>query len=96
VEKLETLLKLDTGNFDTPKKLNRSDKPIPRSFVDQIEAAEIKSEMLETIQRSGFPVFRYKTCLTIHGLFDLEKLPRIGGYKNLIQNQNGSLEILRT
>lgn len=93
MKKIEDLLKLDTGNYDTPKKLNRSARAIPRSFIDQIEASEITSETLAQIVRAGFPVYRYKTCITIHGQFDLESVPRIGGYKNLIQNKNGSLEI---
>lgn len=92
MKKLEVLLSLDAGDYDTPKKLNRSEKRIPAAIVERIEAGEMTSEMLGELGRS-FPVFRYKTCITVHGLFDLAAVPKIGGYKNLIQNQNGSLEI---
>lgn len=94
MEKLETLLNISAGSYDTPKKLNRSLVNIPASIIDQIEAGEMTSEILTALTASfRLPVFRYKTCITIHGHFDIKAVPRIGGYKNVILNQNGSLEI---
>lgn len=56
--------------------------------AEEIEAG-ITSERLETI---GVPVYRYATCCTIHGILpDFNPNKRIGGYKALSQNQNGTL-----
>lgn len=80
------------GNFATPKKLNRSAKVIPAHYIDQIEDGRVTSPMLNEI--GGIvPVFTYKTCITIHGNLPEISISRIGGYKNVIQNKNGSLEI---
>lgn len=93
IEKLETLIKSDTTNkYDTPKKLNRSDKRIAPVVIDEIENGMVTCEQIEVLAK-GFPIFRYKTCITIHGDFDFNSIPRIGGYKNVIQNQNKSVEI---
>lgn len=80
------------GNFATPKKLNRSGKIVPQSYIDKIEDAEVTSIMLEELYKT-VPIFIYKTCVTIHGTLPKIETTRIGGYKNVIQNKNGSLEI---
>ena len=80
------------GNFATPKKLNRSSKKITEDILNEIEEGNISSLTIKNISLS-FPVFVYKTCLTIHGNMPEISRTRIGGYKNLIQNKNGSLEI---
>lgn len=80
------------GNYSTPKKLNRSSKKIPAEIVDKIESGEITSADLVMLS-TEFPIFKYKTCITIHGSFPDISIQHIGGYKNIIQNANGSLEI---
>lgn len=80
------------GNFATPKKLNRSSKKITDDILTEIEGGNISSVTIKNIALS-FPVFVYKTCLTIHGNLPEINRTRIGGYKNLIQNKNGSLEV---
>jgi hypothetical protein len=80
------------GNFATPKKLNRSSKKITDNILTEIEEGNITSVTIKNIALS-FPVFVYKTCLTIHGNLPEIIRKRIGGYKNLIQNKNGSLEV---
>lgn len=58
--------------------------------AEEIEAG-ITSERLDTI---GVPVYRYATCVTIHGqLPDFNPNKRVGGYKSLSQNQNGTLGV---
>lgn len=95
MKKIETLLEIARGKYDTRKKLNRSGDEIPPDVIEQIEAGAVTSEMLAAFAKL-FPVFIYKTCITLHGLFSLASTPRIGGYSNLIQNKNGSLEVLYT
>jgi hypothetical protein len=80
------------GKFDTPKKLNRSYKNVPSEFIDSIENGNVSSYDIKQIEKL-FPVFTYKSCITIHGNIPDIKRTYIGGYKNIIQNANGSLEI---
>lgn len=87
---LESLCK---GDFDTPKKLNRSGEKIPQTIIDQIESGRFTSEMMADLAKK-FPVFIYKSCITIHGDFPDVNRSYIGNYKNIRQNANGSLEVL--
>jgi len=91
-EKKNVFFSKYAGKFDTPKKINRSSKSIPENFIDKIENGECNSADIEMLQNI-VPVYTYKTCLTIHGNFPDINRTRIGVYKNIIQNQNGSLEI---
>ena len=81
-----------SGNFDTPKKLNRSEVNVPETFINDIEGGAITSSSLKELNKL-VPIFVYKTCLTIHG--NLGEIGRtyLGGYKNIHQNKNGSLEV---
>lgn len=80
------------GEFATPKKLNRSAAAVPAAFIDKLESGEATSADIVSLQNL-VPVFSYKTCVTIHGLLPDIQRQRIGGYKNICQNKNGSLEI---
>lgn len=93
MKKIETLLKLDLGQkFDTPKKLNRSEKNIPSEILEKLEAGEFTCEMIAELSKQ-FPIFRYRTCITIHGNWGEVGKRRLGGYTNIIQNGNGSTEV---
>jgi hypothetical protein len=93
MEKIETLLKLELNcKFDTPKKLNRSNSIIPDQVIQEIENKEFTFESLELLAKN-FPVFKYQTCITIHGNFPEISTTRIGQYKNIHQNKNGSVEV---
>jgi hypothetical protein len=81
-----------TKGFDTPKKLNRSTKPIPVNIIESLENGEFTYESIQDLS-VDYPIYRYKTCLTIHGDWGTVKRNRIGGYKNIHQNGNGSLEV---
>lgn len=93
MKKIETLLNIDTNaKFDTPKKLNRSSKLIAAETVEQLEDGIFTTEMIKELARQ-YPVYRYRTCITVHGQWPEIERTRIGGYKNVHQNQNGSVEI---
>lgn len=93
MKKLETLLNIDLGQtFDTPKKLNRSTKTIPANILERLDAGEFTCEMISELAQN-YPIFRYRTCITIHGNWGEVGKQRIGGYTNVIQNANGSTEI---
>lgn len=80
------------GNFATPKKLNRSNKNLTTEEIDHIESGYLTSEFITKLSKK-LPVFTYKTCITIHGNLPEIQRQYVGGYKNLIQNKNGSLEV---
>ncbi len=92
MERIETLLKHDMGSdFDTRKTLNRSGAKVPDNILEQIESGSFTCEMIDELAKK-FPIFRYQTQITIHGEFDVTN-SRIGGYKNIFQNQNLSLGV---
>jgi hypothetical protein len=78
----------DSG-FDTPKKINRSEKIVDKEILDDIE----NGITLETLNELDLPIFKYTTQITIHGLFDKLTQQRIGGYKWIFQNKNKSIGI---
>jgi len=87
--KLDELL-YGSQNFETRKTNNRSHRTIDPVVITEIEEKGITSEQLKELH---VPVFKYKTQITIHGLFPEIGAGRIGGYKFLIRNQNGSLGV---
>lgn len=93
MKKIEELLNIDLGRkFDTPKKLNRSGKDIPQQIIEDLENGIFTAEMIEELGKQ-FPIFHYRTCITIHGNWQDIDRTRIGGYKNVHQNQCRSLEV---
>lgn len=79
-----------TSNFDHKSILNKLNKHIDQSILDKIESG-ITLEDLE--QFKDIPVLKYKTQITIHGLFPELKNNYVFGYKNLFQNKNKSIGI---
>jgi hypothetical protein len=77
-------------NYSKKKKLNVSEKEIPREFLDGIEKEGVTLEKLEEL---GQPVFFYKTQITIHGKFPELKDKRVLGYKSIIRNKNQSIGV---
>lgn len=90
---IETLLNIEMGQpFATPKKLNRSLKPIAPEIIQELESGKFTFEMIEKL-KTQFPIFHYKSCITIHGNWQGVETTGIGHYKNIHKNQNGSLEV---
>ena len=93
IEDLQKLLSGEYKNFATPKKINRSEISLPQDFVDEVEKGNVSVVELLELQAT-YPIYVYRTCITIHGSWPELSRQRIGGYKNLIQNANGSVEVL--
>ena len=91
----QRLFSSDVGRYETAKKSNHGNAKIAQATVDSIEAGTITSAQIAELARIH-PVYKYKTCLTIHGHWPTVERERIGQYKNIHQNQNGSLEVLWT
>lgn len=79
-----------TCNFETRKVLNRSNVKISNDFITSIELNGLVSEELESVK---VPVYKYKTQVTLHGVFSEIGNDRIGGYKNIVLNGNKTLGI---
>lgn len=93
MEKIEVLLKKDlSSSFDTRKMLNRSNLAIAQSVIDELESGVFTCEAIDLLS-AKYPIFKYRTCITIHGNWPEISRTRIGGYKNVHQNLNGSVEV---
>jgi len=93
MEKIEVLLKKElASSFDTPKKLNRSSLAIEQSVIDNLENGVFTCESIDLLS-AKYPIFKYRTCITVHGSWPEISRTRIGGYKNVHQNLNGSVEV---
>lgn len=88
MKNLETLF--ESENFDFKNITNKSEKTISRETLEAIEAGGVT---IETLENLGVPIFKYKTQITIHGLFPALQNNYIGGYKNLFQNKNLSIGV---
>jgi len=91
--KIETI---ENQNFifstkDKKNKLNKSDIEVSIDLLNEIE----NGISIESLESTNLPVFCYQTQITLHGKFPENALStnRVGGYKNLFQNQNGSIGI---
>jgi hypothetical protein len=78
------------GNFDSKNILNRSEAKIDLQLIEHIENNGVTSEFLDTI---GVPVFKYRTQITIHGIFPDIGSVYVNGYKNIFQNKNKSVGV---
>jgi hypothetical protein len=88
MKKIETLFQ--SGNYDKKHKLNVANIKISLDILNDIEKNGIT---LEQIEKLNIPVFKYKTQITVHGIFPELSNNYIGGYKSLIQNKNQSIGV---
>lgn len=80
------------AKVDSRKVSNRSALTVPRSILDEIEKEGITTERL-TLLSDTYPIYYYKTQVTVHGVFPKGMTGSSFGYKNLVRNKNGSLGI---
>lgn len=88
MKNLETFF--ETSNFDSKNITNKGTQIIQQSALDKIER---EGATLEFIQELKAPIFKYKTQITIHGLFPELKNNYLGGYKSIFQNKNLSIGV---
>ena len=82
------------GLVDSKHILNTNpDKEIDISYLDLLEKEGVTLEQLKEFENEGLDIFRYKTQITIHGIFPTLKSKRIGDYKSLIENKNRSIGV---
>lgn len=80
-------------NYDTRKVTNRSNVVISEEIIQEIDLQGVTLERLDELK---VPVFKYITQVTLHGVFSGVSTTRIGGYQNLIVNQNQTLGVKYT
>lgn len=87
----EDILNISCGFADTKHKLNLSNREVPQKALDAIESG-CPIETLEKLAKD-FPICKYKTQITIHGIFPKISTNYIGTYHNLVQNKNKSIGV---
>lgn len=80
----------ESGNYDSKNITNKCDKVIPNHILEKLEEQGATFELLQTL---GVPVFKYRTQITIHGLFPHLQSTRHFGYVNIFQNKNQSIGV---
>ncbi len=91
MKQIENFFDFET-NYAKKHKLNTCNKKVPQEFLDKIEQG-CSIENLEEMMMERFDVFKYRTQITIHGIFPELSTRCIGGYVNLTQNKNKSVGV---
>ena len=82
------------GLVDSKHILNTNpDMEIDIGYLDLLEKEGVTLEQLKEFEDEGLDIFRYKTQITIHGIFPKLKSKRLGDYKSLIENKNRSIGV---
>ena len=93
-DKIEKIFGAESDNYASKHKLNTCNKAVSQELLDKIEAG-CSLETLEAVA-NGFDIFKYRTQITVHGLFPELSTNCIGRYVNIIQNKNKSVGIKYT
>lgn len=91
VKKKESLFSASYQN-DSKHKLNTTQKNLPIELLDKIDEG-VTLEQIEELQKNGYDVYKYQTQITLHGICKELTSERVGGYKCLTLNQNGSIGV---
>ena len=90
---IQELYSEESKRYDTRKVINRAgNAKIDPEFFDMLRKDGLTSEYIESFP---YPVYKYFTQITLHGIFPANDLDRItvGGYQNVIVNKNGPIGI---
>lgn len=80
-----------SSSYDKKHIKNLSKKKVPAALLQAVE----KGCSFETLEKlaKGFPICKYQTQITVHGIFDDPSTRCVGFYVNLTKNKNQSLGI---
>lgn len=80
-----------SSSYDKKHIKNLSTKKVPAVLLQAVE----KGCSIETLEKlaKGFPICKYQTQITVHGIFDDPHTRCVGFYVNLTKNKNQSLGI---
>lgn len=77
--------------YDSKHIKNLSTKKVPQKLLDAVENGCSYETLLQLA--NGYPVCKYQTQITVHGIFNDLKTRQVGAYVNLCKNKNQSLGI---
>lgn len=77
--------------YDSKHIKNLSKKKVPQQLLDAVENGCSYETLLQLAK--GYPVCKYQTQITVHGIFNDLGTRRVGVYVNLCKNKNQSLGI---
>ena len=80
-----------SSSYDKKHIKNLSTKKVPAALLQAVEDG-CTIETLEKLAK-GFPICKYQTQITVHGIFDDPSYRCVGLYVNLTKNKNQSLGI---
>lgn len=80
-----------SSSYDKKHIKNLSTKKVPAALLQAVENG-CSFETLEKLAK-GFPICKYQTQITVHGIFDDPHTRCVGFYVNLTKNKNQSLGI---
>ena len=80
-----------SSSYDKKHIKNLSTKKVPAALLQAVEEG-CSFETLEKLAK-GFPICKYQTQITVHGIFDDPSTRCVGLYVNLTKNKNQSLGI---
>lgn len=80
-----------SSSYDKKHIKNLSTKKVPAALLQAVEEG-CSFETLEKLAK-GFPICKYQTQITVHGIFDDPSTRCVGFYVNLTKNKNQSLGI---
>ena len=89
--KSEPVFFADCGYADSRHVNNLSERNVPQNLLDAVERG-CPVETLDELAKD-FPICKYRTQITIHGLFPALSTDRIGRYVNIVRNKNGSVGV---
>lgn len=89
-EKIEKVFDAES-EYASKHKMNTCNKVVSQELLNKIEDG-CSLETLEEVSK-GFDIFKYRTQITIHGLFPELSTRCIGRYVNIVQNKNKSVGI---
>ena len=77
--------------YDSKHIKNLSKKKVPQQLLESVENGCSYETLLQLAK--GYPVCKYQTQITVHGIFNDLGTRRVGVYVNLCKNKNQSLGI---
>ena len=77
--------------YDSKHIKNLSKKKVPQQLLEAVENGCSYETLLQLAK--GYPICRYQTQITVHGIFNDLETRRVGVYVNLCKNKNQSLGI---
>lgn len=77
--------------YDSKHIKNLSTKKVPQQLLEAVESGCSYETLLQLAK--GYPICKYQTQITVHGVFNDLGTRRVGVYVNLCKNKNQSLGI---